>query len=343
MLETVKSGLAALDGNDVVLKHNDAFLQVWGMKGNRLTGKRLQNTELAFRCPELMSRLESSRSKPNEVVHFQCIAKTDGEERVLRLAIRPVMASAEERVGTVISAEDVTDGERLHGTIKQLEATSEELQSANEELETTNEELQSTNEELETTNEELQSTNEELATTNEELQSLNEELENMNEELEHRTGELSQLSERYADTLKSMPWPVVLVDDGEQIQLWNAAAQRLFGVGETSVVGVGLDHLPLQVEVRSALIRRYRSVLQKGKGSILQNQSLKARHDVVAFDVHFTPVFDTKGAVERVLIMFGPGSEMAAARPKAAKKVVKKAVPAKGARGPRGDTGGKKK
>ena len=89
----------------------------------------------------------------------------------------------------------------------------------------------------------MQSTNEELATTNEELQSLNEELENMNEELEHRTQELHQLSQRYAETLKSMPWPVALVDDTEQIQLWNAAAQRLFGVGETSVVGVGIDRL----------------------------------------------------------------------------------------------------
>ena len=135
---------------------------------------------------------------------------------------------------------------------EELETTNEELQSTNEELETTNEELQSTNEELETTNEELQSTNEELATTNEELQSLNEELENMNEELGHRTQELHQLSQRYAETLRSMPWPVALVDHAETIQLWNAAAQRVFGVGSGSVVGSASTAFPCKRGPRCA-------------------------------------------------------------------------------------------
>jgi len=331
ILETVKSALVALDNNDIVLNHNDAFLQVWGLKGNKLAGKRIQNTELVYRCPELMVRLEASRNTKGQSVQFQCQSKAEGEERTLAVGIRPVMANSEERIGTVIYAEDVTDRERLQGTVEQLEATSEELQSANEELETTNEELQSTNEELETTNEELQSTNEELATTNEELQSLNEELENMNEELEHRTRELHQLSERYAETLKSMPWPVALVDEGEHIQLWNAAAQRLFGVGETSVVGVGIDHLPMQVEVRNALIRRYRTVLQKGKASVLRSQSLRIDHHVGDFDVHFTPVFSHNRQVEGVLMMFGPGTELAPVAGKAPpkKKASAKKTPAK--------------
>jgi two-component system CheB/CheR fusion protein len=338
ILETVKSGLIALDGNDIVLNHNDAFVQVWGLKGNKMIGKRLQNTELVYRCPELIARLESTRGSTGQPVQFQCAAKTDGDDRVLSVVIRPVANNADERIGTIIHAEDITDRERLQGTVEQLEATSEELQSANEELETTNEELQSTNEELETTNEELQSTNEELATTNEELQSLNEELENMNEELEHRTQELHQLSQRYAETLKSMPWPVALVDDSEHIQLWNAAAQRLFGVGETSVVGVGVDHLPVQVEVRNALIRRYRVVLQKGKSSILRSQSLRSNHYLGDFDVHFTPVFSNSRQVEGVLMMFGPGRDLAsdtakpAAKSKSATKTAATKTPSKKSR-----------
>ena len=258
---------------------------------------------------------------------------------------------------SVIYAEDVTARERLQDTIvklestgerlqsanEELETTNEELQSTNEELETTNEELQSTNEELETTNEELQSTNEELATTNEELQSLNEELETMNEELGHRTQELHQLSQRYAETLKSMPWPVALVDRAETIQLWNAAAQRVFGVGAGSVVGVGIDSLPVQVEVRAALIRRYRSVLQKGKSSILHTQSLNTRHELGDFDIHFTPVFNNNREVEGVLIMFGPGSEAASSPTRAAKPAAKKRVPAKAAKkSQRGSRGSKK-
>jgi two-component system CheB/CheR fusion protein len=312
ILETVKSGIIALDSNDIVVNHNDAFVLVWGLKGNKLAGKRFQNTELVFRCPELMARLEASRNTKGDVSHFQCSIKNEGEDRVLSVAIRPVMAIAEDRIGTIIYTEDITDRERLQGTVEQLEATSEELQSANEELETTNEELQSTNEEL--------------ATTNEELQSLNEELENMNEELEHRTQELHQLNQRYAETLKSMPWPVALVDDSENIQLWNAAAQRLFGVGETSVVGVGLDHLPVQVDVRNALIRRYRTVLVRGKASILRTQSLEGSHYLGEFDVHFTPVFNNSRQVEGVLMMFGPTGE--AARPPV-KPAPKKSAPRK--------------
>jgi two-component system, chemotaxis family, CheB/CheR fusion protein len=345
ILETVKSGLLILDDDDMILNHNDALIEVFGLNDKKLTGKRLQNTELAYRCPELSTRLEALRNGSGEAVQFQCTSNSMGQDRVLAVLIRPVTTGSDKRQGLVIYAEDVTARERLQDTVaklentgerlqsanEELETTNEELQSTNEELETTNEELQSTNEELETTNEELQSTNEELATTNEELQSLNEELENMNEELGHRTQELHQLSQRYAETLKSMPWPVALVDNEELIQLWNPAAQHAFGVGAGSVVGVGIDSLPVQAEVRSALIRRYRSVLQKAKGSILHTQSLNTRHDLGDFDVHFTPVFNHNREVEGVLIMFGPGSDVSSARPKPPKIVGKKKVPAKAA------------
>ena len=345
ILETVKSGLLVLGDDDIILNHNDALIQVFGLNDSKLVGKRLQNTELAYRCPELSTRLESLRNSTGETVQFQCPASSMGVDRVLNVVLRRVITGADRHTGVLIYAEDVTARERLQDTVAQLETTgerlqsaneelettNEELQSTNEELETTNEELQSTNEELETTNEELQSTNEELATTNEELQSLNEELETMNEELGHRTQELHQLSQRYAETLKSMPWPVALVDRVEMIQLWNAAAQRVFGVGAGSVVGVGIDSLPVQAEVRTALIRRYRSVLQKGKGSILHTQSLNTRHDLGDFDVHFTPVFNNNREVEGVLIMFGPGSELSSSRTKPLKVVSKKKASAKAA------------
>ena len=187
--------------------------------------------------------------------------------------------------------------------MEQLEATGEELQSANEELETTNEELQSTNEELETTNEELQSTNEELETTNEELQSLNEELEHMNEDLERRTRELNTLSERYAETLRRTPLPVLLVDKHERIQLWNTAAQQLFGVGPTSVVGVGVDRLPMMESFRKVLVRRVRTVLTSKKPGVIRKQTF---NDNQSFDLHFTPISRDNVELDGVLIMFGP-------------------------------------
>src|SRR5579864_5722555 len=182
ILDTLKSGIMELDSTDIVVNHNDAALAIWALGAGRLQGKRLQNTEVVARCPEMARHLEESRGN-QEPVEFQCSVRTDSEEKTIHVSIRAIVSEEGERTGTLIHCDDVSMQEKLQTTIEQLEATGEELQSANEELETTNEELQSTNEELETTNEELQSTNEELETTNEELQSLNEELETTNQEL----------------------------------------------------------------------------------------------------------------------------------------------------------------
>jgi two-component system CheB/CheR fusion protein len=258
----------------------------------------------------MVRRLDESRAR-TEPVEFQCTVRTDSEEKVVHVAIRAILSSEGERTGTLIHCDDVSLQEKLQTTIEQLEATGEELQSANEELETTNEELQSTNEELETTNEELQSTNEELETTNEELQSLNEELENMNEELEQRTRELHEVTARYAETLRRMPWPVMLVDRDEKIQLWNAAAQKLFGVSATSVVGVSMDRLPLEQSLSRTLVRRARAVLKSQKGTVLRQLAFRIGGNRQVFDLHFTPIA-RDAAMEGVLIMFGGPRERTA-------------------------------
>lgn len=305
MLDTLKPGVIFLDAEDNIALNNDAAARIWGIGSNKLKGRRLQNTELVLRCAELPGRLEESRQSENKEIAFECRTRINGEERIVSLIVRPVMEDGV-RTGTLIYCEDASHRERLQSTIEQLEATGEELHSANEELETTNEELQSTNEELETTNEELQSTNEELETTNEELHSLNEELENMNEELERRSRELNELTARYAETLQRMPWPVMLVDHEKRIQLWNAAAQRLFGVGATSVVGVDIEQLPLYESLRKAIVRRCEAVAQSQKPSILRRQEFKTDHLPGSMDVHFTPIMGNHRELEGVLIMFGP-------------------------------------
>ncbi|HEY6938332.1 MAG TPA: CheR family methyltransferase [Terriglobales bacterium] len=303
ILETLRSGIMELDSTDIVVNHNEAALAIWGLGAGRLQGKRLQNTEVVVRCPEMARHLEESRGN-QKPVEFQCSVRTNSDEKIVHVSIRGIVSEGGERTGTLIHCDDVSLQEKLQTTIEQLEATGEELQSANEELETTNEELQSTNEELETTNEELQSTNEELETTNEELQSLNEELENMNDELEQRTRELHEVTGRYAETLRRMPWPVMLVDRNETIQLWNVAAQKLFGVGATSVVGVSIDRLPLEQGLSRTLVRRARTVLKTQKGAVLRNLAFRIGAARQVFDVHFTPIA-RDAAMEGVLIMFG--------------------------------------
>ncbi|HKD90463.1 MAG TPA: CheR family methyltransferase [Terriglobales bacterium] len=310
ILEAVRAGVIALDANDIVLTHNDAAVLLWGLNSAKIAGRHLQNTKLVFRCPEIIARLESTRAGRGGAVQFQCAVKSspnaNNEERLLSVTLRPVIDDDGQRAGAVISCDDITDREKMQNMLERFEATSEELQSANQELKTTNEELQSTNEELETTNEELQSSNEELETTNEELQSLSEELENMNEELEQRTHELTALNAHYTDILQRMPWPVVLVDAQERIQLWNAAAQQWFGVGSTSVVGVDMERLPLEAATRRALVRRFRAVMASAKPSVLRSVQLRNRGELGEFDIHFAPVCRNASNTEGVLVMFGP-------------------------------------
>ena len=189
-------------------------------------------------------------------------------------------------------------------TVEELESTSEELHSANEELETTNEELQSTNEELETTNEELQSTNEELETTNEELQSLNEELETTNQELEERTKDLDQVNSVYAQTLEKVRLPVLLVSHDCKIEFWNATALRLFGFKSRPPMDITIDQLPLPRALKTGLLRRHRTVLQKRQPMVARTQFLGDRLNSTA-DIHFS-VIPREDKSYSVLMIFEP-------------------------------------
>ncbi len=321
ILDTLDAGLILLDSTDTVVAHNDCATRVWGLEASSLSGQKLQNTEIAVRCPELPGYLERTRRAPGELTSFQCwvTLPSDDKSRLIAISLRPMLKDKEQRLGTVMHCVDATPAEKLRRTVEQLASTSEELQSSNEELETsneelqssneeletTNEELQSSNEELETTNEELQSTNEELETANEELQSVNEELENVNEELEQRTRELNEYSERYAETLRSIPFPVVLVDTAGTVQLWNAAAQKLLGVGSTTVMGVNLKRLPVSKSLLDAVARRCQAALQHRRRSVLRGQKVD-NQTRESFDIHFTPVSRGDSNLDGVLVIFGP-------------------------------------
>jgi two-component system CheB/CheR fusion protein len=305
LLEVLEPGVFALDANDVLIVDNKSALDLWGLSGSKLVGQHISESALGRQCPDLVQKLEESHRNPDRPLKFDCPIKVDNEMRVLAVTLRPVNGESGQRVGTLIYADDVSHREKLQTTIEQLEATGEELQSANEELETTNEELQSTNEELETTNEELQSTNEELETTNEELQSLNEELENMNEELEFRTRELDSLNSRYAETLERMPWAVMVLDSEGRVQFWNSASRNLFDLEARSVVGLQLSQLPINPELRAALVRRSKAIGERNTAMLLRNQHLNSGRSKTAFDVHLTPL-SRDGGKPSLLLMFAP-------------------------------------
>ncbi len=304
VLEVLEPGIIMMDSADKVLQENESSSALWGIPLGTLLNKNIRDTIVARKCPELLSRIHESHQSESRL-RFQCRLEQDGVKRTLEITLRPVTGENRARVGTLLYVEDVSVREKLQHTVEKLEATSEELQSVNEELETTNEELQSTNEELETTNEELQSLNEELETTNEELQSLNEELENMNEELEFRTRELDALNSRYTNTLEQMPWAVALVEETGRIQFWNSAAEKLFKLSASAMIGLDLGQLPIQENIRQALQRRFRLVLEKAKPVVLKEQQLYVGRTIHVLQIHFT-LIEREGALRSVLIMFGP-------------------------------------
>ncbi len=329
LLEVLEPGVFALDVNDVLIVDNKSALALWGLSGSKVIGQHIAESALGRQCPELVQKIEESHRNLERPVKFECPLKIDNEQRVLAVTVRPVNGEGGQRVGTLIYADDVSHREKLQVTIEQLEATGEELQSANEELETTNEELQSTNEELETTNEELQSTNEELETTNEELQSLNEELENMNEELEFRTRELDALNSRYAETLERMPWAVMVLDSEGRVQFWNTASHKLFDLEARAVVGLELTQLPIDPNLRAALVRRRKALGDRTSPALLRNHELNSGRSKMVFDIHFTPLSRDSGKPS-LLLMFAPQAPgMEASNSSGRREMPKKAVKSK--------------
>ncbi|HXU15467.1 MAG TPA: CheR family methyltransferase [Terriglobales bacterium] len=317
LMETLRIGVFSLSMEDIITQHNTAALILCGLAPANLTGKRLSDTDLFIRIPEIGGQLQATRVN-NESSRFPTRMKTGNEEKLLEITIRPLLDERGQRCGTLIYLDDQTVQEKLQTTIEELESTSEELQSANEELETTNEELQSTNEELETTNEELQSTNEELETTNEELQSLNEELETTNQELEERTKELDQVNSVYAQTLEKIRLPVMLVNQERRIEFWNQMALKLFGFKSKPPVDLTVDQLPLSETMRNTLVRRHRAVLMKDQPMVARGQDLGPRFASFA-DIHFS-VISREDRTRNVLIMFEPQPADGSSARKAAKQ-----------------------
>jgi two-component system, chemotaxis family, CheB/CheR fusion protein len=325
LLETLRVGILALAEDDTIVHNNPAVLALCGLAPANLAGKRLADTDLHIRIPELEAQLQATRVNQatrlnNESSRFPTRIRAGREERLLEVTIRPLFSEGR-RNGSLVYIDDQTVQEKLETTVEELESTSEELQSANEELETTNEELQSTNEELETTNEELQSTNEELETTNEELQSLNEELETTNQELEERTKELDQVNSVYVQTLEKVRVPVMLVNHDRRIEFWNIMALKMFGFKNKPPMDITIDQLPLPRALKAGLIRRHALVLEKEQPMVARAQFLGDSVGSIA-DIHLSLIpGDDKST--NVLMIFEPKGGIGVTREKKTAKIAK--------------------
>lgn len=330
LLSTLESGILVMDSSDTVITENESAAHLLELSG-KLTGKKIQESELWQRCPELQEELPKSRADHARTVRFE---HTTPSSSTVAITIRPILSELQAgQVGTLIYIHAVTPHAGVQATPGDTASAAQQLQQANEELETTNEELQSTNEELETTNEELQSTNEELETSNEELQSLNEELETTNEELRARSRELDEVNARYSEMLERMPWPVFLVNEDGAIYMFNSAVQKLFGFASPSEKGMQIQELPLDTRTRRTLVQRHREVVTTHKPWMLSKRKISTNRFQGVVDIHLIPL--SKGSSGHgVIVMFEPpeGEKTALEKGNAGKPVSSKTRNSKAAK-----------
>lgn len=286
VLDTLEPGVLLVDVEGNVIRENDSARRLW-QTDKEMTGGKIRESTLLRKCPELREHLDSAARDGAQTSEFKC---TTPEGQEVHVVVRPIQAeSGKALMGTLIYMKDVTPHGELQHTVEQLQTTAEELQSTNEELETTNEELLSTNEELETTNEELQSTNEELETTNEELKSLNEELEEINGELNKRSRQLDEFTERYSEMVEQMPWPLVLARADGTINIYNSAAQNLFGFA-TPANGMNLRQIPMTQNNHIDLAEHIKEVAETKRTLVVEDFKLSTNSGIGATRVHIRPM-----------------------------------------------------
>lgn len=235
-------------------------------------------------------------------------AEGEAYEHVLHIAVRPLdgqdslyLVSFEEDDPDLFSGTETTYGPNDFSRIQMLEqelaATRENLQTVVEELETSNEELQSLNEELQASNEELQSSNEEFETSNEELQSTNEELTTVNQELQIKSAELSATNTDLENVLKSLGFPLVVVDRSMRVTRFNEDSRRIFDFTNEDL-GQTLNSVACHVDIPSL-----RDLL-KAVIDDRQVREIEVSLEGVALWMRCLPVSDDKGEPSGAILTF---------------------------------------
>ncbi len=307
VLQTLEPAVVLIDVSGRIVSENDSVRRLMQLE-RKMQGGQVSESAIMQKCPELEPHLAAANGIDHKTARFEC---TSPEGKLLAVTVRPVLTEpGKELIGTLIYMEDISPKENLQQTIEELQSTAEELQSSNEELETTNEELQSTNEELETTNEELQSTNEELETTNEELKSLNEELEDINDELGKRSRELDDLNEHYAQLVERMPWPMFLVTPGGKVQLFNTAAQKLFGFATPVPMSMSLNEVPMSHANRARIQEEIAQARESNSAAVVGMGKLSTNAASRPVRLHITPL--NGGFDKGTLLVFEPLNDVPA-------------------------------
>ena len=266
---------------------------------------------LKLAAPSLRALLSTGLRRVAEtheaVVYTDLRLEFDTGPMHLRLRIDPVPDPAGGAVGFLVSFLEGSSGPQAlaertladlehdqSGRIVELE---QELESVRATLQATLEEVESANEELQSTNEELIASNEELQSTNEELQSVNEELHTVNVQHQAKIAELTDLSNDFANLLKSTDIGTIFVDRQLRIRKFTPAAQRVFNLVSTDV-DRPISHLTHRLACRD-LVERLERVLASGQPSREEMRLVDAEQ---WFEVTARPFVDDHDAVAGVVV-----------------------------------------
>jgi two-component system CheB/CheR fusion protein len=197
---------------------------------------------------ELAAAIRKARTEDKEVRRENLHVKTNGDEQLVTVIVKPIEEPASVKGSMIVIFEDVSSQvfNEVHASdavspdaYKQMEqelrSTKEYLEATTEEFQTSTEELRSTNEQLQSANEELQSANEELETSKEELQSVNEELITVNSELEQKINELSRTGNDMQNLLTSTEIGTIFLDTHLNILRFTPATTRFIKLIPTDI------------------------------------------------------------------------------------------------------------
>lgn len=246
----------------------------------------------------------------------------DGENRLVRIAILPVIIDSDHKNFSLVTFEEVQGAAEVnpsmaevdHSLVEQLEtelrSTRNDLQSTIDHLEASNEELRSAHEEVTSMNEELQSTNEELETSKEELQALNQELTTLNTELSKSIEVQESVSNDLRNLLASTDIATVFLDSSFHIKRFTEAARQFMNL-IPSDVGRSITDITTKFAdtyfkedaeaVLATLVPRSRE-LKLSNGSWFVERTLPYRTETNRIEgvvVTFTDITASKQAEER--------------------------------------------
>ncbi|MBW4438324.1 MAG: PAS domain-containing protein [Pleurocapsa minor GSE-CHR-MK-17-07R] len=200
---------------------------------------------------ELTIALYEAFEGSREIVRRGVQVKTNGEDRLINLIVKPVEGiPAGGRLRLLILEPGSTPGQpvddaayqatieegatitSLRGEVQQARMA---LQSATQALQAKSEELTSSMEEIGSANEEIQTTNEELRTSKEELESMNEELNTLNTQLSNQNHELSHANNALYNFLQSTAIGVIFLDQNLAIREYTQAVTAIFSLRKSDV------------------------------------------------------------------------------------------------------------